>query len=418
MNASKKIMNQGKKEKTISTSSAPKTNSKVKLGGASDGPGMKTYVLGGFCVALILILCIGVGIQQFKPSTVLKIDGEKITMDAMMYPIYERESKYLPSNEIYESYLGTSIWDAGYMGTDSTVDSNVTNAEGLKQEIINAETEYAVLYNEAVKAKYKLTKDEEKDARSQAKKAVKGLSFVQKLQLNISEKKLSKRFEKRILADRYKADQKKTTDATVNEKDAIKNVSKKDLRQYDVQYYSFAKKSTDSSTGTETKLTDKQIKEYTKKLNELAAKAKTAKDFTKLLGSEKESGVTYNSGNFTEKEGWSTYLSDANLKKIKKMKNGEISGVITDSSTGYTMLIKMVNNNSNKSYDSACDEAITSAKQTAYNAWLAKLEKKHQIKKYDSVWNDVKIGTVTTSIVTADDLSKMAEADSSSSESK
>lgn len=418
MNASKKIMNQGKKEETISTSSAPKTNSKVKLGGASDGPGMKTYVLGGFCVALILILCIGVGIQQFKPSTVLKIDGEKITMDDMMYPIYERESKYLPSNEIYESYLGTSIWDAGYMGTDSTVDSNVTNAEGLKQEIINAETEYAVLYNEAVKAKYKLTKDEEKDARSQAKKAVKGLSFVQKLQLNISEKKLSKRFEKRILADRYKVDQKKTTDATVNEKDAIKNVSKKDLRQYDVQYYSFAKKSTDSSTGTETKLTDKQIKEYTKKLNELAAKAKTAKDFTKLLGSEKESGVTYNSGNFTEKEGWSTYLSDANLKKIKKMKNGEISGVITDSSTGYTMLIKMVNNNSNKSYDSACDEAITSAKQTAYNAWLAKLEKKHQIKKYDSVWNDVKIGTVTTSIVTADDLSKMAEADSSSSESK
>ena len=418
MNASKKIMNQGKKEETISTSSVPKTNSKVKLGGASDGPGMKTYVLGGFCVALILILCIGVGIQQFKPSTVLKIDGEKITMDDMMYPIYERESKYLPSNEIYESYLGTSIWDAGYMGTDSTVDSNVTNAEGLKQEIINAETEYAVLYNEAVKAKYKLTKDEEKDARSQAKKAVKGLSFVQKLQLNISEKKLSKRFEKRILADRYKADQKKTTDATVNEKDAIKNVSKKDLRQYDVQYYSFAKKSTDSSTGTETKLTDKQIKEYTKKLNELAAKAKTAKDFTKLLGSEKESGVTYNSGNFTEKEGWSTYLSDANLKKIKKMKNGEISGVITDSSTGYTMLIKMVNNNSNKSYDSACYEAITSAKQTAYNAWLAKLEKKHQIKKYDSVWNDVKIGTVTTSIVTADDLSKMAEADSSSSESK
>ena len=418
MNASKKIMNQGKKEETISTSSAPKTNSKVKLGGASDGPGMKTYVLGGFCVALIFILCIGVGIQQFKPSTVLKIDGEKITMDDMMYPIYERESKYLPSNEIYESYLGTSIWDAGYMGTDSTVDSNVTNAEGLKQEIINAETEYAVLYNEAVKAKYKLTKDEEKDARSQAKKAVKGLSFVQKLQLNISEKKLSKRFEKRILADRYKADQKKTTDATVNEKDAIKNVSKKDLRQYDVQYYSFAKKSTDSSTGTETKLTDKQIKEYTKKLNELAVKAKTAKDFTKLLGSEKESGVTYNSGNFTEKEGWSTYLSDANLKKIKKMKNGEISGVITDSSTGYTMLIKMVNNNSNKSYDSACDEAITSAKQTAYNEWLAKLEKKHQIKKYDSVWNDVKIGTVTTSIVTADDLSKMAEADSSSSESK
>ncbi len=73
-----------------------------------------------------------------------------------------------------------------------------------------------------------------------------------------------------------------------------------------------------------------QIKEYTKKLNELAAKAKTAKDFTKLLGSKKESGVTYNSGNFTEKRGLE-HLSVPmpNLKKIKKMKNGEISGVNT-----------------------------------------------------------------------------------------
>ena len=105
MNASKKIMNQGKKEETISTSSAPKTNSKVKLGGASDGPGMKTYVLGGFCVALILILCIGVGIQQFKPSTVLKIDGEKITMDDMMYPIYEREHKSHNKRELLKLYM-------------------------------------------------------------------------------------------------------------------------------------------------------------------------------------------------------------------------------------------------------------------------------------------------------------------------
>ena len=53
MNASKKIMNQGKKEETISTSSAPKTNSKVKLGGASDGPGMKNLCFRGDFVSLL-----------------------------------------------------------------------------------------------------------------------------------------------------------------------------------------------------------------------------------------------------------------------------------------------------------------------------------------------------------------------------
>ncbi len=50
---------------------------------------------------------------------------------------------------------------------------------------------------------------------------------------------------------------------------------------------------------------------------------------------------------------------------------------------------------------------------------LLNLRRKHQIKKYDSVWNGCEDWKrLRQVIVTADDLSKMAEADSSSSESK
>ncbi|MDO4167447.1 MAG: peptidyl-prolyl cis-trans isomerase [Eubacteriales bacterium] len=416
MNSSKKLLNKNNEERKPQGISAP--SSKTTLGGGAQGPNTKAIVLGVFCVLLVLVLCIGVGVQQFKPQIVLKVNDTKFSMDNMMYPIYERESEYLPSNELYEQYMGTSVWDASYMGEDPTVDTSLSNAEGLKQEIINAETEYEVLYQEAVKADYKLTDDEKKDAEEQAQKALKGLSWSQKMQLAISKNKLVKRFEKRILADRYKKDKQAETDATVDEKQAIAEVSKTDLREYDIEYYSFSKTYYDEQTGQSVDREDTEIADLEKELKKLAKKAKKADDFTTLLGEDSESSITFEEDAFTEEDGWSDYLSDANVKKIKAMKNGEISDVIADEDTGYYMIVKMVNNNSTESYDEACDEAVENAKTDAYYSWLDEIKKDYTIKTYDSVWDDVTIGTVTTSIVTADDLSKMAESDSSEATSE
>lgn len=417
MNSSKKLLNKANEDSHGSGSvSAPTSTS--TLGGKAGGPSTKAIVLGVCCVLIILVLCIGVGVQQFKPQSVLKIDDTKLSMDQMMYPIYERESRYLPSNDIYEQIMNTSVWDTAYMGTDPTIDSSVSNSEGLKQEIINAETEYEVLYREATKADYKLTDDEKKDAKEQAEKAVKGLSWSQKLQLSISKNKLTKRFEKRILADRYKEDKKKETDSSVDESTATASVSKEDLREYEVQYYSFAKTDNDMATGETITHTDDEISSLEKELKALAKKAKKADDFTKLVDDQENSEIKYETDSFTEKDGWSQYLSEDNLKKVKAMEKDEVSGVIKDESTGYYMVIKMIDNNSTKSYDEACDTAIEDAKNTAYYNWLDEIKKNYNIKVYDSVWNDVTIGTVTTGIVTADDLAKMAESDSSEASSE
>ena len=408
MNASKKIMNQAKKEDAGMAKSASAPTSTTKLGAAGEGTGKKPYVLGGFCILLILALCVGVAVQQFKPTTVLKVDDTKISMDDMMYPIYERESMYAPSDEAYERYFGTSVWDTSYMGSDPTVDPSLTNSEGLKQEIMNSETEYEVLYREAEKAGYTLTDEEKKDAKDQAEKAIKGLSFSQKLQLSISQKSLTKRFEKRILADRYKEDRRAETDATVDE-DALKqSISKENLREYDIQFYYFGRTKTNDA-GQKILQTNEQIAENTAELKKLLKQAKKADDFTKLLDENAESEITYETAEFTEEEGWSTYLSEDNVKAIKKMKNGEISDLIEDKSTGYFMFVKMVDNNSTAAYDEACEESISEAKQTAYNEWLEETKKNYTIKQYDDVWGEVIIGTVTTDIVTVDDLSKMAE---------
>lgn len=416
MNSSKKLLNKANEDTHKSLVSAPTSTS--TLGKGSNGPGTKAIVLGVFCALLILVLCIGVGVQQFKPQTVLKINDTKFSMDNMMYPIYERESNYLPSNDIYQQIMNTSVWDTAYMGSDPTVDSSVSNAEGLKQEIMNAETEYEVLYREATKAGYKLTDEEKQDAKDQAAKAVKGLSWSQKLQLSISKNKLTKRFEKRILADRYKEDKKKETDASVDENTAIASVSKDELREYDVQFYSFSKTSTDEESQSSVTRTEDEISNLEKELKSLAKKAKKAEDFTKLVENEENSDIEYETASFTEKDGWAQYLSEDNLKKVKAMEKDEVSGVIKDETTGYYMVVKMIDNNSTKSYDEACDTAIEDAKNTAYYNWLDELKKNYNIKVYDSVWKDVTIGTVTTGIVTADDLAKMAESDSSEATSE
>lgn len=417
MNSSKKIMNQNKKEETKSSVSAPASNK--KFGAAGEGSNKKAIILGIISIVLILGLCIGVGVQQIKPQVVLQVNDTKLTMDDMMYPIYERESQYLSMDEMYQAYFGTSVWEASYMGSDPTVDSSTTNSVGLKQEIINAETEYQVLYDEAVKADYKLTEDEKKQAVKQAEDALKGLSWLQKFQLAISKNKLTERFEKRILADRYKEDQQTELNKKVDEKEAIKDLSKKDLRQYDIQFY-YAETNATNEAGNKVALSSEEKKDLEKQIRDLAKKAGKAKDFTKLLGDkEDDSEVTYETAEFTETDGWSEYLSDKYVAQIKKMKNGEISPVFIDETTGYYMFVKMINNNSSESYKNACESAVQSKQDALYQEWLDGIEKEYKLKLYNEIWGGIIIGTVTTDIVTAEDLADMQEDSSeATSESK
>lgn len=415
MNSSKKIMNHqsGKDD----TKASAQVSAKGKTSGGFFGSGhVKPVILGALCIIIVLVLCIGVGIQQLKPQVVMHVGDTKFTMDDMMYPIYEVESQYLPYNEMYESYTGNSVWESQYQGSNSNVPAGSTNVTGLKQEVLDKEVEYEILYQEAVKAKYKLTDKEEKKAEEQAEKAVKGLSWGQKIQLSISKSKLEDRFEKRILADRYKKDQQKEINKGVDEKDAIKDISKKDYREYDVDFY-YVPTTKQDEQGTSTPLSDSEIKDLQKKMNEIAKSAKTASDFKKLLEKD-EKTIQFESGNFVEKDGW-TYLTADNLKQIKKLKNGEISKVIYDKTTNYIVLVKMTNNNSDKSYQSACDSAVTQAQNKAYEEWIAKFKKKsdYKLKLNSELWDDITIGSVTTGIVTAEDLQDMKEDSSDAADS-
>ena len=102
------------------------------------------------------------------------------------------------------------------------------------------------------------------------------------------------------------------------------------------------------------------------------------------------------------------------------MKNNEISEVFLDEEAGYYVFVKMIDNNSTESYESACDSAIKEAQDAKYDEWYTALKDGYKIEINDEIWDTVVIGTVTTGIVTAEDLSAMNEEASSdaTSESK
>lgn len=407
MNSSKKILNQQKQDKgKKKSSSTTVSEKKMKKGSFLAGREMKPIILAVLCIVVVLVLCIGVGIQQFKPRVVVTVGDTKITMDDMMYPIYEVERAYLPYNEIYEAYYGTSVWDATYQGGSGST-TGVSNSIGLKQEVINSEVQYEILYQKALKAKYTLSADDKKEIEKDVEEQLKGLSWLQKLQLNISEKKLTERFEKRALADKFKEDQQTELNKDVDEDAAIKEISKKDYRQYDVQYYYASTNKTDDE-GNTTPISDADKKKLQKKFQKIVKKAKAGEDFTKLISDDEEDITLEKDTNFTEQGGF-PYLSADNLKKVKKMKNGTVSEAFFDNSIGYYVVIKMLDNNSDEAYKAACENAITTAQDEAYQTWYEKEQEEYKIEINTDIWTDVVIGTVTTDIVTLEDLQDMVE---------
>lgn len=92
MNSAKKVMNQQKDNSEKKENVTVKAATGKKKLGVSSGRNVKAIVLSAICIVLVLVLCIGVGIQQLGPEVAFTVNGTKVTMDDMMYPIYEKES--------------------------------------------------------------------------------------------------------------------------------------------------------------------------------------------------------------------------------------------------------------------------------------------------------------------------------------
>ena len=380
-------MNSGKK--AIKNQGAQGKNAKKKNANESKTPVFAIIVI----AAVVLFLCVGVGVEQLKPQTVVTINGDKISLSDMSYRIWQAEQSGTSMEQFYQAYMNSSYWDAA-----SQADATKTNREIIKAQVVAEEQEMQILYAEAKKADnasdFELTEDEEKDIDEEVKSILDKYTTVNRLRLGFSKSYLKKQMEMQKIADKYK--ESVIEGFGIKEDEVTKDISKTEYREYDIDYYMVPLTEKDDNGDSKDVSADKK-KELKKQMEDLQKKAKDAEDFTKLLEDSDTSGITHSSAQIVEKDGW-TYLSDDQLKDVKKMKNDEISDVIEDKENKYLFLIKMTDNNSTEAYDSACEEAVQTEKDNKYKEYLENISADYTLEVNNDVWDDVVIGTVTTGV--------------------
>lgn len=351
---------------------------------------------------LIGILAILAGVfvvcyTQLRPRAILTVtgpakDGKEVTntvnYQEAVYDIYQAEAMA----NMYAAYGMSFDW------TDTTENGD-TYADTYKKSIMASLKQREILYMCALKENISLTDEEKEAVKEEVKSARENLTDKQKKMKGLDEATMISVFEKDKLGEKYKNSV--IAGLNIDEEALKKTVSKKDYRQYTLQYYTFAKTETDSNN--ESKEKDKAVLEQAAKdMAALQKKAVKAKDFTKDLIDTKENsstdektGISYATKDLIETD--TDFLDSKTLKQVKKMKNGEISNVL-ETKDGY-YVIKMVNNNDSEAYDNQCKTVIEQEQTNQFNTQYDNTIKGQYTAEAQSFWK----GRVTIGAITYDD---------------
>ena len=360
----------------------------------------RNKVLLGIGICLVLVLCLGVAYIQLRPRPILKVsgtdaDGKSVTdtlyyKDAL-YDICNTEAQYNNMQSLYQQFYGSSFWEAENMDSKGR-----TGAQVAKKAVMDGLKQREILCMEAEKNGVSLGDEEKSKVDEDLKTFMDGLTDGQKKIRGLDEDTVRNELERQALADKYK--NQVIESLGIDEETLKAGVSKEDYRQYDLQYYMISKKSTDDD-GNEKDLDAATLKKNKKTIEDVQKKAVKAKDFTKDVitdsdedNTDDDTGVQYLTENLLETD--TDFLDEKALKKVKKMKNDEISDVI-ETDDGY-YVIKMVDNNDQSAYDQQCEQVVEDEKEKQFEAKYKSDIKPNYTTEIQSYWKGrVKLGGIT-----------------------
>ena len=384
MNSAKKILkNNGEREQS------PVKQSK----GIS-----KNMVLLIVGILLVAVLGGGVCYVNLRPRTVLIVEGKdkdgksvthKVNYPEALYDIYQAEA--MPN--MYAMYNMSFDWE-------DTTENGETYADMYKSQIMQTMKKREILYMAAQKKGLSLTDEEKKAIQEDVKNARKNMTDKQKKMKGLDEATLTTVMEKDKLGEKYKNSVIETLN--IDEEALKKTVDKKSYRQYTLQYYMFAKTETDNK-GNSKDRDAKSIAQGKKDMEALQKKAAKAKDFTKNVMTDKDDdkiddnnkAISYSTKDLVETD--EDFLDKKTLKKVKAMKNGEVSDVL-ETKDGY-YVIKMVNNNDPKAYNNQCESVISQEKESKFDETYKNTIKAEYTATAQSYWK----GRVNIGYLTIDD---------------
>lgn len=354
-------------------------------------------------IVLIVVISLVVCYIQLRPREILVVSGKgennqtvtnKLYFSDAMYDIYAAETQYNSYESIYQQIYGSSYWTA------ENVDNNGRNgAQAVKKQIMDALKQREILYMEALKNHVELTAEEQKSVTDDVTSTMGNMTDKQKKISGLDQETLQEVLEKQALADKYK--EQVIAGLGIDEAALKKTVSKKDYRQYTLQYYTIEKTETKPGKSEATKKSEEDLKKAKTAITELQKKAKTAKDFTKGLITDSDNnqtddktGVRYATENLLETD--TDFMTDKTRKQVKAMKNDQVSDVIETDDAYF--VVKMVNNNDPQAYDDQCKKVVEDEKENKFQTKYASDIKTAYTTEVQSYWK----GRVSIGYLTAD----------------
>ncbi len=326
-------------------------------------------------IILGVLLIAGLLFDQLYERVLITIDDEKYHQSDLNYYFFAMESTY----STYAQLFG---WDMPY-----DEENGYTLGDVAKQEALRTALEKEVLYREAIEAGYSLTTEENDMIADDIASMLSGIPADTIKKNGFTNKYLTDVLGTIVLADRYRADIIDTLD--IDDEAIAEEIIYDDYRQYDIEYLFISTETTDESGNTVAMNEEEKAAAY-EKLAAIYDKALTTEDWSALLPEDEEE-LAYSSSNFTKIS--DTYSEDMETMMMT-MENGAVSEIYEEEDGYY--IVKMVNNNSTVSYDTAVKNAVTAEENTAFNTYFDEnILNKHTIKLHERAIRALKMGSIT-----------------------
>lgn len=387
------------KDAKLNTSASNKKKAEPKrlqqTTGGTAGISARTVLLTIGAIVVVLA-CVYVAYDQLRTKVVMTVEGtngskEEYSMNDLGYYIYEGEAQGEEMASLY-----SQIYGEGYDYWNAEADDNGnTNAILLADNIITEATEDFVLYQSAIDNGYEATDEDKKTAQDNANTAIKGMSGKQKMITGLSKDDVYNVLLMQTVGERYKKDV--ITSLNLDYDEITKDITKKDYKQYDLEYYYISTAGTETDEdGNTIELTKDEIAAKKEIMENFAKTVESAEDFSAVLGTDEngnavtsnEDGVEYTAeGQMIAKDGF------AGLDKyIKKMKVGEVSDVLKGTDGYY--IVKLTDNTSTESYDNAISEAKENAEEEAFDEeYTSNIESDYTVNVDYDIWDNIAVGS-------------------------
>lgn len=330
------------------------------------------YKISCLCIVLISLILTGckkTNETKITETKVVTVNDFNVYLDEMMYYIWQTETEYDSYNDYYEENYGVNFWeqDAG---------DGLTARDFIKDDVMDNVVQSYILWDQAVAAGITLTKEEQETSKTKAQEILTGFTEKQKETIQLSEERLMEILEKEALVDKFFN---KTLESYKVDEEQIRTELEEQMeKEYEVDAISIPK---DELLEDETNPYDA--------MNQMLEQAKITEDWSTLV-EDSESPFIYETYTITEND---TVCPEEIKREVFNQKTGDITSII-ETEEEY-VIVKIINDNATKSYETSIENAIENQKLTEFNTYYEELRNKYTIIIEEEVWGTIEIGTLT-----------------------